>query len=89
MGGRCPSRTTTTALVEQVPKASLDTVDSPKHRALAHKQAQQSIVLLQNSVHKKTGKKLLPLKPTGQTIAMIGPNANARLNLLSGYHGTP
>ena len=72
-----------------MPKASLDEVDSSKHRALAHKQAQQSIVLLQNSVDQKTGEKLLPLKGQGQKVAMIGPNANARLNLLSGYHGTP
>jgi beta-glucosidase-like glycosyl hydrolase len=71
-----------------VPKATIDDVDSPKHRALAHKQSQQSIVLLQNLVHNKTGDKLLPLKKKqkgqAQKVAMIGPNANARLNLLSG-----
>ena len=47
-------------------------------------------VLLQNRVHNTTGRKLLPLgKPGTQKVATIGPNANARLNLLSGYHGTP
>lgn len=33
-------------------------------------------------------KPILPLRK-GSKVAMIGPNANATLNLLSGYHGTP
>lgn len=63
------------------------------HRQLALKQARQAIVLLQNRRRVPTeaasdGNPLLPLKP-GTKVAMIGPNANASLNLLSGYHGTP
>lgn len=56
-----------------VPKATLDEVDSAAHRALALKQARQAIVLLQNQVHNTIGKKLLPLKPGTQKVAMIGP----------------
>ena len=72
-----------------VPKAPLSAVDSAKHRAIALKQARQGIVLLKNAPAKGSGgKPLLPLAK-GKKVAMIGPNANASLNLLSGYHGTP
>ena len=79
-----------------VPKFSLDHVDSDAHRALALKQARQAIVLLQNLPRKGIGANgemngteapLLPLKK-GAKVAMIGPNANASLNLLSGYVGS-
>lgn len=63
------------------------------HRDLALKQARQAIVLLQNrqrasNIAAGESKPLLPLQ-SGLKVAMIGPNANASLNLLSGYHGTP
>ncbi len=57
-------------------------VNSPAHRALALKDARDSIVLLKNEGH------LLPLKNV-QTIAVVGPNA-AELSALEGnYNGTP
>ena len=69
-----------------VPKFGLDVVDSAVHRGLALKQARQAVVLLQNKPHR--GGTVLPLK-RGLKIAMIGPNANASLNLLSGCKAPP
>ena len=49
--------------------------------------ARQGIVLLQNGVAGAAAK--LPLsKSSAKRIAMVGPNANASMNLLSGYHGS-
>ena len=79
-----------------VPKFSIEHVDSAAHRAVALKAARQAIVLLQNRAeaahpsprqHHAGTKPILPLAK-GAKVAMIGPNANASLNLLSGYHGT-
>ena len=88
-----------------VPKYGLEHVDSVAHRALALKQARQGIVLLQNKpfqqqhgqheqhkeqTRRQPPKSILPLDVKAiKRVAMIGPNANASLNLLSGYHGTP
>ena len=50
----------------------------------------RSLVLLQNNRSGAAGKPLLPLSlRNNASIAMIGPNANAKMNLLSGYHGDP
>ena len=70
-----------------VPRASLNAVDSPVHRALAKKTADQGIVLLQN--HKRKGKPLLPLKAKGTHVALVGPNSNATKNLLGDYISDP
>ena len=55
--------------------------DTPEHRALALKAARESIVLLKNNGN------FLPLKKESQTIAVIGPNANAVEVLYGNYHG--
>jgi beta-glucosidase len=57
--------------------------DSPAHRALALRVARESMVLLKN-----TGR-LLPLRKTLRTIAVIGPNADQVPVLLGNYNGTP
>ena len=62
-------------------KISLHVVDSEKHQSLAHEIARQSIVLLKNE------NKLLPLKKTVTSIAVIGPNAN--FSRFGTYSGTP
>lgn len=69
---------------ESVPysKISPNVICSPKHRALALKAAQESIVLLQN----KDG--FLPLDKTKiKSIAVVGPYANRIV--LNSYFGTP
>ncbi len=48
---------------------------TPEHLAIARKTAAESFVLLKNEQH------LLPLKP-GRTIAVIGPLANTRSNMV-------
>src|SRR4051812_2209107 len=47
---------------------SFDVLDSPAHRALARRAAQESIVLLRNE------RRTLPLHRSVRTIAVIGPN---------------
>ena len=57
-------------------------IESEEHLSLAHRAALRSCVLLKNSG-------LLPLDPeSGETIAVIGPNANSRRALVGNYHGT-
>ncbi|KAH8072041.1 symporter [Aureococcus anophagefferens] len=51
-------------------------------RRTALRAQREGLVLLQNP------NQILPLDGRG-TLAVIGPNANASMNLLSGYHGTP
>src|SRR2546426_2542381 len=57
--------------------------DSPEHRALSRKAAQESIVLLKNENN------TLPLKKDVKTIAVIGPNADAPEVLVGNYSGRP
>ena len=57
--------------------------DSPAHRALSRKAAQESIVLLKNE------NSTLPLKKDTKTIAVIGPNADAPEVLVGNYSGRP
>src|SRR6266851_901617 len=57
--------------------------DSPAHRALSLKAAQESIVLLKNENN------TLPLKKDLKTIAVIGPNADAPEVLVGNYSGRP
>ena len=66
----------------------MSAVDSEASRRVALATARQGVVLLQNGA---SGAKLkLPLTQAAYpTVAMIGPNANASMNLLSGYHGSP
>jgi beta-glucosidase len=70
---------------EQVPwsKLTLADNDTPEHRQLALKAAQESIVLLKNE------RNLLPLKPTVKSIAVIGPNADSLDVLVGNYNGMP
>jgi len=58
-------------------------VDSPKHRELALRAAQESIVLLKNEDN------VLPLRKDLEAIAVIGPNADNLQVLLGNYSGTP
>jgi len=58
-----------------------DVVDSPEHRQLARRAAQQSLVLLKNDG-------VLPLRPGLKSLAVIGPNANAPQVLWANYSGT-
>lgn len=59
-------------------------IGSDANQQLNLEAARQSIVLLKNDA--VNGKPVLPLK-IGQSIAVVGPNANATSNLLSNYHG--
>jgi beta-glucosidase len=60
-----------------------EVVDSQPHRQLALEAAQRSIVLLKNQGA------ILPLSLNIQSIAVIGPNADAAGVQLGNYHGTP
>jgi beta-glucosidase len=63
-------------------KIGLDRNDTPAHRALALKVAEESIVLLKNDG-------ILPLdRAKIKHIAVIGPNANSVSMLYGNYHGT-
>jgi beta-glucosidase len=57
-------------------------LDSPAHRALALRLAEESMVLLKNDG-------VLPLKQDVKRIAVVGPLANQTGVLLGNYHGTP
>lgn len=57
--------------------------DCPAHRDLALKMAQESVVLLKNAGD------FLPLRKDIGSIAVIGPNADDPVVLLSNYNGTP
>ncbi|WP_323142033.1 glycoside hydrolase family 3 protein [Massilia phyllosphaerae] len=59
-----------------------DDYDTPAHRAVALKMAQESMVLLKNDG-------LLPLKQAPRTIAVIGPNADSDDALVGNYNGQP
>ncbi len=63
----------------QYPESDLD---SPAHRALALKLADESMVLLKNNG-------VLPLKTSGIRIAVVGPLANETTVLLGNYAGRP
>jgi beta-glucosidase len=70
---------------EDVPYNKLqgDIVDCEKHRKLALKAAEKSVVLLKNDG-------ILPLKKENiKKIAVIGPNASNLTALLGNYNGTP
>jgi beta-glucosidase len=58
-------------------------VDSPEHRALARKLADESMVLLKND------RNTLPFRKDLGTIAVIGPNADQWRMLLGNYNGIP
>jgi beta-glucosidase len=70
---------------EQVPYTQIpySVNDSPEHRALALRTAQESIVLLKNE------NQFLPLAKSLKRIAVIGPNAHDPEILLGNYNGTP
>ena len=61
---------------------SYSEVDSPEHRALALKTAQEAIVLLKNDG-------ALPLKPGLKQIAVIGPNAASLPAIEGNYNAIP
>jgi beta-glucosidase len=60
-------------------KKAASIFDTKKQRALAHKMAQKSIVLLKNQGD------LLPVKKDIKSIAVIGPNANTARNIIGDY----
>ncbi|HKW10086.1 MAG TPA: glycoside hydrolase family 3 C-terminal domain-containing protein [Gemmatimonadaceae bacterium] len=68
-----------------VPWASIpfNSLDSPAHRALAKRLADESMVLLKND------RNTLPLRKDLGTIAVIGPNADQWRMLLGNYNGIP
>lgn len=70
---------------EDVPysKITIAENDTEAHRQLAHRAAQETLVLLKNSDH------LLPLGTKYKKIAVIGPNADSVDPLLGNYNGTP
>jgi beta-glucosidase len=57
--------------------------NTPEHHALAHKAADETMVLLKNANH------TLPLKTSIGTVAVMGPNANAFNMQLGNYNGHP
>jgi len=67
-----------------VPYAKIDEkqLDSPEHRTLARKLANESMVLLKNDG-------VLPLNASGQRIAVISPLADQTPVLLGNYNGIP
>ncbi|HVZ84830.1 MAG TPA: glycoside hydrolase family 3 N-terminal domain-containing protein, partial [Terracidiphilus sp.] len=69
---------------DMVPYNKIDEkeLDSPEHRALARKLADESMVLLKNDG-------TLPLKTSGTKIALIGPLAGQTRFLLGNYNGIP
>ncbi len=69
---------------EMVPYTKIDEnlLDSPQHRALARKLANEAMVLLKNDG-------VLPLKTSGIKIALVGPLADQTRVLLGNYNGTP
>ncbi len=72
-------------LPENTPFMSIDASqnESPEHRELALKVARESMVLLKNDKH------TLPLSPTINKIAVLGPHANDRQFMMGNYFGTP
>jgi beta-glucosidase len=58
-------------------------LESPEHKALSLKMAQQSIVLLKNQTN------LLPLSKKMKKIVVLGPNADNAIAVLGNYNGTP
>jgi beta-glucosidase len=64
----------------------LSEVNSPAHRALALRAAEEAIVLLKNGG--PDGRKLLPLSPAVKSIAVVGPNASLIQALEGNYNGT-
>jgi beta-glucosidase len=61
------------------PEKAAKVFDLPAHRQLALETARKSIVLLKNENN------VLPLNKDIRTIAVIGPNANVKRNLLGDY----
>lgn len=57
-------------------------LNSPEHRSMARKLAEESMVLLKNDG-------TLPLKPEVRNIAVVGPLADQTRVLLGNYNGTP
>ena len=62
-------------------RISLADNDTPEHRALALRAAEESMVLLRNDG-------TLPLKASAQKIAVVGPTADMLKVLEGNYHGT-
>ncbi|MFZ0747433.1 MAG: glycoside hydrolase family 3 C-terminal domain-containing protein [Terracidiphilus sp.] len=69
---------------DMVPYTRIDEneLNSPEHRALARKLADESMVLLKNDG-------VLPLKPSVKKIAVVGPLADQTRVLLGNYTGIP
>jgi len=61
------------------PDRTMDAYTQPKHRALARRIAQKSLVLLKNDGE------VLPLRPDLNSIAVIGPNADNPRHMVGDY----
>jgi beta-glucosidase len=61
------------------PEQAVKVFDIPAHRELALEAAKKSIVLLKNETN------ILPLSKNIKTVAVIGPNADSKRNLLGDY----
>jgi beta-D-xylosidase 4 len=73
-------------------RVAIADVDTARHRAVALQAAREGVVLLQNGAGSEVGDAALRLpldKAKHKIVAMVGPMANASMNLLSGYHGSP
>ncbi|NDP20038.1 MAG: glycosyl hydrolase [Paludibacter sp.] len=64
-------------------KTDISVLENDAHKAHALKMAQQSIVLLKNENN------ILPLSKKLKKIAIVGPNANDKMVMLSNYYGYP
>ena len=63
-------------------KIPYDVVECEEHLKVADQLTRESVVLLKNNG-------ILPLRAdAGQTVGVIGPNANSRAVLIGNYHGT-
>jgi beta-glucosidase len=62
-------------------------IDTPAHRALALRAAEESIVLLRND-RTAGGRPLLPIDVRGRSVAVIGPSADLLSVIEANYHGT-
>lgn len=65
------------------PESATKMVRSKDHIKLARKVAQSSIVLLKNK------NSILPLNKKIKKVAVVGPNADNRYNMLGDYTGSP
>jgi beta-glucosidase len=62
-------------------------VATPEKRALARKAAEETLVLLQNSIAVPYAKPVLPIAKETPVIALIGPLADSQIDMLGSWQG--